>query len=510
MSKPHILVIGSGINGLVASNYLRRAGLSVTLIDRASVPGGACISAEACVDGVSQKYSLGASVLGLMPDFIFNETGLAKRLKFHVPTSSKLIYFGADATPTNIFRDPNQLQQELFSRWGERGQVAAFREDEAKVTAYLQRGYREANPPSLRQAREVLGEPLTSLWISGSAFDLLNHYFTSEKAKCYMGMTVTESGPVSLHAAYSAFTIPLMDSGSVFDGYYGYVAPGLWRLPEELARINAELGIDTHLETTAQSVDLGARTVHCTERGQERSFRFDHLVFATDPVTAARLSGNDRSVKETTSKRFRGASGKITMLFRKPVRWLHGANDDGAFRFIFSVESLHDFESSTLRVFSSGLDYSPGYIQIYCEGQALRAAGDPMEGDRLTLFFNNLRLGKTAAELPEIEETVRAEVFRRIVNPEDFAWSRMLTPRDIKELFLFPEGNIDHMMLTEGQTFSTRRFGGSSERFYGFGDSPYLWYCGAGSYPCGSIAGTPGYMCATELLRATGNARKVA
>ena len=371
------------------------------------------------------------------------------------------------------------------------------------MVAYLQRGYREAIPPSLQQAREVIGERLTSLWISGSAFDLLNHYFTSDKAKCYMGMTVTESGPVSLHTAYSAFTIPLMDSGSVFDGYYGYVAPGLWRLPEELARINAELGIDTHLETTAQNVDLGAQTVHCTQRGQERSFRYDHLVFATDPVTAARLSGKGSTLRETTSKQFRGASGKITMLFRKPVRWLHGANDDGAFRFIFSVESLHDFESSTLKVVSSDLDYSPGYIQIYCEGQALRSAGQPLEGDRLTLFFNNLRLGKTAAELPQIEEAVRAEVLRRIANPEDFAWSRMLTPRDIQELFLFPEGNIDHMMLTEGQTFSTRRFGDSPGRFYGFGDSPNLWYCGAGSYPCGSVAGTPGYMCATELLRTT-------
>jgi hypothetical protein len=33
-----------------------------------------------------------------------------------------------------------------------------------------------------------------------------------------MGMTITESGPVSLHEPYSAFTLPLMDSGSIFEG----------------------------------------------------------------------------------------------------------------------------------------------------------------------------------------------------------------------------------------------------------------------------------------------------
>ena len=36
---------------------------------------------------------------------------------------------------------------------------------------------------------------------------------------------------------------------------------------------------------------------------------------------------------------------------------------------------------------------------------------------------------------------------------------------------------------------------------YRFGRWPNLAYCGAGAYPCGSIAGTPGYMCAQQLIR---------
>jgi hypothetical protein len=79
---------------------------------------------------------------------------------------------------------------------------------------------------------------MTRLWITGSAMELLDHYFSADRTKIYMAMTVTESGPVSLHDPYSAFTLPVMDSGSVFGGYYGFVRDGIWRVTEELARIN--------------------------------------------------------------------------------------------------------------------------------------------------------------------------------------------------------------------------------------------------------------------------------
>ena len=42
------------------------------------------------------------------------------------------------------------------------------------------------------------------------------------------------------------------------------------------------------------------------------------------------------------------------------------------------------------------------------------------------------------------------------------------------------------------------------KNFYQFGKWANLAYCGAGAYPCGSIAGTPGYMCAQQLLRELG------
>ena len=128
-----------------------------------------------------------------------------------VPEHPKLVLFPGDREPAWIYRDPAELDRELETKWGEKGDVAAFREDEARVVSFLQDGYLNAVPPSISDAKNVLGDTLTDLWIAGSAKSLLDHYFTSERSKVFMAMTVTESGPVSLDDPYSAFTLPLMD-----------------------------------------------------------------------------------------------------------------------------------------------------------------------------------------------------------------------------------------------------------------------------------------------------------
>ncbi len=76
----NITVIGAGINGLVAANYLVRAGHQVTLLEREDRVGGACVSETAEVDGIQQDYPLGATVLGLMQDFVWQETGVGGEL----------------------------------------------------------------------------------------------------------------------------------------------------------------------------------------------------------------------------------------------------------------------------------------------------------------------------------------------------------------------------------------------------------------------------------------------
>jgi len=497
-------VIGAGINGLVVANYLQRAGHQVTLLERNDRVGGACVSETAVIDSVRQDYALGASTLGLMQDFVWQETGLADRLRIWAPSGPDLVFFPGQEEPARIYADAQALSREFADKWGERGDVAAYLADKERVVRFLQAGYRAGRSPSVADAIADLGAELTSLWITGSAKRLLDHYFTAERTKVHFAMDVSESGPVSVHEPYSAFIIPMMSSGSVFGGDYGYVYGGIWQITHELGRINQELGVDLVLSCAIDEVDAKSGVIRYDDSGAARTLHLDHVVFATDPQTAARLIGDLAMIALTNGQRVLGTSGKLNLMFRRPVRWKQGAanpESDTAFRYVFSTETVAEFEKSTLAVVN-GDDFVPGYFQVYCEGASMRRMGLEEPFDRLAVFFKNLGLGLTTERSRAVETEVERTILSYIANPEDCAWSRLLTPRDLQQTFGFPGGNIEHTMLGHGQTYSDRQYSSDPERrFYQFGDFENLSICGSSTYPCGSVAGTPAYMCARELLR---------
>jgi phytoene dehydrogenase-like protein len=256
-------------------------------------------------------------------------------------------------------------------------------------------------------------------------------------------------------------------------------------------------------------VDPGKGRATFENEGGVHSADFDYLIRGTDPLTASRLVGNAEQLESTEKQRFRGSAGKLNLMFKEPVRWKHGSeasDSDAAFRFVFSVSSIDEYDQATVKVMDPGVDYVPGYMQIYCEGAAMRQLKHSEPFDRLAVFFKNLSLGRNGAELTHVEHQVRDTLFNYIENPEDCVWTRLLMPKDLQEQFLFPGGNLDHTMLTGDQQYFGRTYADDPEEsFYRFGSLENVYLCGAGTYPCGSVAGTPGYMCSQQLLREHGD-----
>jgi len=97
-----VIIVGAGINGLVAANYLVKSGFDVSIIEKKSQTGGACIKDTVEIRNKKIDFAYGPTVLGMMPDFIFKETGLSKITQGYYPKTPKLVYFNGKETSTKI------------------------------------------------------------------------------------------------------------------------------------------------------------------------------------------------------------------------------------------------------------------------------------------------------------------------------------------------------------------------------------------------------------------------
>jgi len=505
--KDNVVIIGAGINGLVAANYLQRNGYAVTLLEKKPAAGGACTVDSVVFSGVEYQYACGASVLGFMQDFVFRETGLADKLTVYTPQHPAVVYFEGDDAPCYLYDDVEQRAAETREKWGETGDIRGFARDLDRVVRFLCDGYRKAEVPTIESAEKHLGCAMTELWISGSARDLLNTYFTSEKTKVYYAIDVVESGPVALDSPYSAFNIPLMGSGTVFGGEWGFVRGRIWNVAQAMCDLNASIGVQ--LVTAAEVIEVSPETrvvkYLCTTDNTAHTVEADLILFATDPSNAARLSNQPALINVAAEKKILGTSGKLVMFFKSPVRWKGNKQEypdfDAAFKFVISTQTLDQLESASQAAIRAENDFTAGFCEIYCEGAAMRHLGENPSFDIVSVFVKNLSFNKPGAELPAVQMTIAEKVLAWIENGDDLIGSVLLTPRDLHQRFDFPAGNIDHIEICDGQTFFNRTWSPDPfSNFYQFGNDDRIMYCAAGSYPCGSIAGTPGYMCARQII----------
>lgn len=63
------VIVGGGHNGLVAAGYLARAGLSVLVLEKRAVAGGA-VAGERAFKGVDVRLSRYSYLVSLLPDQI--------------------------------------------------------------------------------------------------------------------------------------------------------------------------------------------------------------------------------------------------------------------------------------------------------------------------------------------------------------------------------------------------------------------------------------------------------
>src|SRR6185503_14682109 len=197
MANVDVIVIGAGLNGLTAANYLAKAGKKVLVLERRAVAGGHAVS-EPLFDGqyVDTLHAGGQ----LRPDIVSDlnlaqhglSPGVSERLISVLPDGREL-RLAADASDPGTIESIGRFSKRDAERW------PAFVAFMTQATAFLDDVYRTPMP-RLKQLGLAGGLPLAKLGlklrrlkkkdmfgviraIPMSALELTEEWFESEEVR---------------------------------------------------------------------------------------------------------------------------------------------------------------------------------------------------------------------------------------------------------------------------------------------------------------------------------------
>jgi len=528
MRQPDVVVIGAGHNGLVCANYLAGAGLSVTVVERRDVVGGAAVTEE-FVPGFrnsSASYTVSLLQPKVLRDLRLAERGLRiveRPFSNFVPLDGDYLKFGGDRALT----------------LAEVGRHCASDVDGlARHDARLDRLARQLKdwvlraPPNLggpwvvRDARDAIAAARL-LWQFGhlaidgqrdlvdiftkSAGDWLDRAFGGEALKAVLGFDAVVGNFASPYADGSAYVLLHHAFGEVNGkpGRWGHAIGGMGRITELMADEARSRGV---------AIELGCGVSRVlVERG-----RVAGVALADGrEIRAARVAAN------VNPKLLYGRLVERSALPPDFARSIDAYRcGSGTLRINVALSELPDFaclpgtapqpHHASGIVFGSSLGYMD---RAWRDAVAHDIADEPIvemlipsvvdsslapAGAHVaSLFCQHFRpQADWDALKPRAVEAVFSMVERHCANfRRALLGYRAWSPLDLERDYGLVGGDIFHGHLSLDQLFSMRPVLGHA-RYRG--PIPGLYHCGSGAHPGGGVTGAPGHNAAAEILRDRG------
>jgi len=529
MSKSHdIVIIGAGHNGLVCAAYLARTGLSVRVVERRHVVGGAAVTEEFAP---GFRNSVAAYTVSLLNPKIIDDLHLRKHGLRIVerPFSNFLPLPGGDSF--RLGPDTASTQQALarFSRrdaerlpdyYAMIERVAAVLRDSVLRTppnvgggiADLGRGMalglrlKALDMPARRDLLELF---------TRSAGEMLDHWFESDPIKAAFGFDAVVGNFASPYSAGSAYVLLHHAFGEVNGkkGTWGHAIGGMGAITQAIATEARAHGVEI-------TTDAGVAKV------LSRNGRATGVVLDDGTEIAARAVIGNLNPKLLYLKLVDAAElDAAEPDFRERMnRWQCGS---GSFRMNVALSELPDFScapgTNAQPHHSSGIVIGPSLAYLdraYDDAKQLGLSREPIvevlipstlddtlapKGQHVASLFCQqfnpvLPDGKTwddrrdeAVDLIIDTVTKYAPNFKRSILAR-----QILSPLDLERQFGLVGGDIFHGRLSLDQLFSARPMLGHADY-----RSPLkgLYLCGAGAHPGGGVTGAPGHNAAREVLK---------
>jgi phytoene dehydrogenase-like protein len=505
-------IIGAGHNGLVAANYLGRAGLRVVVLERRSIVGGACVTEE-LIPGY--RTSSCAFVAGLMRPQVMRDLELTRFGLELYQTDVLACSIFEDGSHFLLWRDLDRTLRELEQRFGRR-EVEAFIQFGMRLQKFarLVEPTLLAPPPTLsefvRLFEEASAEDLFTEFVALSVSDLLDRYFESELIKGFLTFFAVVSvygGPSTPGTAY----VYGHHSWGEFDGQfgqYGFPRGGMGSIAEALAQGAQHFGaeIRTDAPVARVLVEKGEARGIVLENGEE--IRSRAVLSNADPQRTFLSLVDSRELDsgfldEVRALDFRGSMARVHVSIDELPHFVgfdpgEGPQHRGHIMLGASVERFEQaWEAERNGLLADDLVIE-AIIQTVHD-PALAPPGKHMIVTGVQQLPYDVAPSTWDELKPELSKKVIDTLCVYAPNLRDHVLDTYtITPLDLEREYGLTGGNIFQGAMTLNQLFGFRPLPGwSSYR------SPIrnLYLCGAGTHPAGGVMGAPGHNAAKVVLR---------
>lgn len=506
-----VVVIGAGHNGLVAANYLARAGQRVLVLEARGIVGGACVTEE-LIPG--SRWSSCAFISGLLRPEIIDELELETRFGLEM--------YQSDILSVTLFRNGNHLfvhknidetlrEIERYSPQDARRFVDFGLR--MKRFAKIVRPWLLTDPPSrsevLRTFEEAGEEELFDEFVLMSTRDLLGRYFESDEVNAllnFFGMVSIWGGPSTPGTGYVWGHHSWGEFKGAF-GQYGFVRGGMGGITQALARGAAEFGVDIRLDSPVRRVRVDRGRVRGVELATGESIDADVVVSNADPQRSLLTllepgvleSGIEASAQVLD---MRGSMARIHLLIDELPHYIgfepgEGPQHRGHQILGASIESYERaWEAQRRGEFPDEFVIEAVIQSVHDDTLA------PAGLHTMTLGVQQLPYGLAQGDWDsrrdEWADRVLEDLFHYAPNlREHIVQRRVITPLDLEREYGLTGGNIFHGAMFLSQLFSSRPL----PELSGY-RTPVAGYflCGAGTHPGGGVMGAPGHNAARAVL----------
>jgi phytoene dehydrogenase-like protein len=507
-----VIVVGGGHNGLVAANYLGRAGKSVLVVERRGILGGACVTEEFFPGA---KFSSCAFIQAVLRPKVINDLELTSRfgLEMYAPDPQGFALFD-DASHILLWQDVDKTMKQLEKIASDDARGLLAFGQRLRRFGDLTASWTMASPPTRSEMIKVFEdageEDLLNEFLFGSTRDLLTKYFTSAQIRgfyTFFGIVSIWGGPSTPGTGY---LFGYHASGE-FEGAFGrwaFPKGGMGSITAALERGALAHGVDILTEAPVAEILIETKQVRGVLLADGRKFSARTVMSNADPkrtlgklVPTKALSAELR--KKVANIDVRGSMARLHLLLDALPHYIGFASADlgpqhmGHAILGGSEDRFEDAYAAMLR--GEFPDHFPieAIIQSATDDSLTPKGQHAMILGVQNLPFTLAR-GDWDNRRQEFQDRVLECLFKFAPNLRQHVLGcHTITPLDLERTYGITGGNIFHVAMTVEHMFNNRPLPELSDY-----RTPIkgLYLCSAGSHPGGGVIGAPGHNAAQVVI----------